>query len=727
MPGIMLMLRAAVLALMPLVAQATARTGEITIGGMQDSFVKGHGGKAAGSNLTLKHHSGFSVMKSLREYWDPNDFLLFRLLGRTLSFTVDLSNVGCACNVAIYFVKGPARNSKGEPSVGTCSWSPYYCDANQVCGQWCPELDIMEANNRVFSSTPHKCDHPTPSGHYQSCDRTGCGRTTIKAGPLAYGPGQHYSINSLLPFEVLTTFHGSGENAPGFATFTGMTTKLRQGSREIALDFSACGDYFSYLADAMAEGMAMRITYWGGDASAMSWLDQLPCGANSQCTASNSGEATISNIKVTSACLSELDVKGIPGNSFATGFNGNASGNHLVLKHNSGYSIMKTCEDWNPDHFTLFQLLGKTLSFNVDLSQVGCACNIALYLIHGPARDWSGNPSLGSCPKTPYYCDANRVCGQWCPEVDVMEANSHVFQATPHRCDEPSATGHYSNCDRKGCQQSTRSLGENAYGPGPQFTIDTRRPFTVQTTFNGTMHSTVPRFTGLTTRLQQAGNELIMHHSGCSKGYLEAMARAMAEGMSMRITYWGDDAKTMSWLDQPPCGPTSCAASNAGTAVISAIRVSNGLVEEPNAGNGNRSEQQGSSGLPWWVFTFFWISAFQTCLLCGLGALSVHLYRQVVRPSGDVRPLRSQNSTLAYLTRSGSLAQLASVAAGPFASGSFTSRNITSAANDFGIFASHTSQSAAERTFTAFQLRRTGSNLSMIPLWGSARFGGPNV
>jgi len=591
-------------------------------------------------------------------------------------------------------------------------------------------MDIMEANNKVFSSTPHKCDRPSSFGHFKSCDRTGCGRSTVKAGALAYGPGRRYTINTLMPFEVLTTFHGSRESSPGLATFTGMSTKLRQGGRELVLDFSACGDYFGYLADAMAEGMAMRITYWGGDASTMSWLDQPPCSTNERCTARNAGTAVVGNMKVTSACPSELDVKGVSGNSFATGFGGNASGDRLLLEHNSGYSIMETCEDWNPNHFRRFQLLGKTLSFNVDLSQVGCACNIALYLIHGPARDWSGNPSPGACPKSPYYCDANRVCGQWCPEVDVMEANNHVFQTTPHRCDQPSATGRYSNCDRRGCQQSTRSLGDNAYGPGPQFTIDTRKPFAVQTTFNGSMHSLPPRFTGLTTRLQQAGRELVMHHSGCSKGYLETMASALAEGMSMRITYWGDDAKTMSWLDQPPCGGTSCARSNAGRAVISALRVSNGLVEEPNLGDYDHK----SSSMPWWVFAFIWVSAFQTCLLCGLGALTIHLYGQIVRPSGDGRPHIYRNSTIASLTRSVS-ANVVSVAAGPFASGSLastnfasvaTNYNLASVATNFGAFASQTSQGAAsfaaDRTLTAFQSIRANSNLSMIPAWASGRF-----
>jgi len=44
--------------------------------------------------------------------------------------------------------------------------------------------------------------------------------------------------------------------------------------------------------------------------------------------------------------------------------------------------------------------------------------------------------------------------------------------------------------------------------------------------------------------------------------------------MSLRMTYWGDKAETMAWMDSPPCGEEACTGSNAGPGVISNISVS---------------------------------------------------------------------------------------------------------------------------------------------------------
>jgi len=258
-----------------------------------------------------------------------------------------------------------------------------------------------------------------------------------------------------------------------------------------------------------------------------------------------------------------------------------AYGSHVTLRHHSGVSLMSSeCSDtWRPDGFKQLQLLGRTFSFTVDLSRVGCACNVALYLIKAPAKDVSGNFSAGSCPWSPYYCDANKVCGSFCPEVDIMEANTHAFQSTPHRCDAPNEAGHYGSCDGNGCWQNTKDMGPNFYGPGPSFRIDTTRPFHVVTTFHGSSQEgeaamrAPSSFTGTKTVLQQEGREVVIDHPNC-EGIFADLAKPMAEGMSLRITYWGDTPQNMSWLDMPPCGYKSCAAENAGIAVISNLRVS---------------------------------------------------------------------------------------------------------------------------------------------------------
>lgn len=245
-------------------------------------------------------------------------------------------------------------------------------------------------------------------------------------------------------------------------------------------------------------------------------------------------------------------------------------GTKLMIHKDSGATVANTCHPtWRPEDIMQFKLLGRTISFTVDLSKVGCGCNLAFYLVSAPARDEQGNAIPGDNMLAPhnFYCDANKVGGQWCPEVDIMEANTHAFASTPHKCDPPH-NSHYNNCDRGGCGQNTRDM-PNTYGPGPQFQINTQRPFDVITAFtaNG------DQLTGMVTTLQQDGHNVKLEHWTCSPEYYRALSPAMASGMSLRITYWGSDASAMAWLDSPPCGSQSCSGANTGLATISNIKL----------------------------------------------------------------------------------------------------------------------------------------------------------
>jgi len=659
--------------------------GELTIHGAGSGAVLvGSGGRADGDAITIEHNAGFSVFSDCQDEWKAESIAQFKLLGHEISFTVDLKHVGCACNLAFYLISMPARDIRGDfnPGDNRGGQPRYYCDANMVGGQWCPEIDIMEANDHAFQATPHNCESPE-NGHYSYCDRAGCAENT-RSTDGAYGPGDRYQIDTTRRFRVRTEFFEEG------GSFAGMRTTLLQDARKVVLDHQKCDRrYLSKLTDALADGMSLRITYWGESADTMAWLDQPPCGGSS-CEGEKAGPATISNITVAKLKHSGMPVDGAPndphsvpqkwvsdewapwechhytGNQQETqwcataGFEGgyeykytgglgnlcgvcwcckrkaklvaeappttpvpqwqwqpptttqkaeatqprapslykesltivgmpgawlagegaSADGDKIRIGHNSGVSVFNAkIEEWDAQHIAEFKLLGKTLSFTVDLSQVGCACNLALYLISMPAMDVNGKPSAGTNRggQPAFYCDANQVGGQWCPEIDIMEANNHAFQSTLHRCDAPRHR-HYDFCDRGGCAQNTRERS-GAYGPGSQHSIDTMRPFDVETEFltkGGAL-------SGMRTTLKQRDQRVVLDHSDCNEGYLAKLTDAMKYGMSLRVTYWGDQAQTMAWMDIPPCDWNGCSGENAGHAVISDIRVTSAGENGPEA------------------------------------------------------------------------------------------------------------------------------------------------
>eukprot|EP01012_Entosiphon_sulcatum_P055199 TRINITY_DN767_c1_g1_i2.p1 TRINITY_DN767_c1_g1~~TRINITY_DN767_c1_g1_i2.p1 ORF type:complete len:209 (+),score=49.46 TRINITY_DN767_c1_g1_i2:168-794(+) len=152
-----------------------------------------------------------------------------------------------------------------------------------------------------------------------------------------------------------------------------------------------------------------------------------------------------------------------------------------------------------------------------------------------------------------FYCDANNVCGVWCPEIDIMEANKYAFQVTPHKCDTPTGK-YYPHCDGGGCGRNSYRQNPGAYGPGSNYTIDTRSPFDVSISFVADASNAL---SSVNTELRQNGKTFRMiHDSSCGQGYLPALSDALKDGMVVTISYWGDKSSTMSWLDIPPCANT---------------------------------------------------------------------------------------------------------------------------------------------------------------------------
>lgn len=107
------------------------------------------------------------------------------------------------------------------------------------------------------------------------------------------------------------------------------------------------------------------------------------------------------------------------------------------------------------------------------------------------------------------YCDANKVGGNFCPEFDIMEANKYAWASTPHKCDTPSDTRFYSNCDAGGsCHKNTvEDLDYEAYGPGDSYKINTLEPFHAKISFDTDEKN---QFASYTTTFTQNGQSLEM-------------------------------------------------------------------------------------------------------------------------------------------------------------------------------------------------------------------------
>ncbi|KAH7344216.1 cellulase [Rhizoctonia solani] len=190
------------------------------------------------------------------------------------------------------------------------------------------------------------------------------------------------------------------------------------------------------------------------------------------------------------------------------------SGNALTLKFvtktsntNIGSRVYLLADD---STYQMFKLKNQEFTFDVDISNLPCGLNGALYFSEMPAdggiSEYSGNKTGAKygtgycdarCPKdikfingeanvldwTPSSSDVNSGTGQYgtcCSEMDIWEANAISTAFTPHPCIVTSQTRcsgtDYSSgyCDPAGCDfNSYRMSVKNFYGQGSSYTFIT--------------------------------------------------------------------------------------------------------------------------------------------------------------------------------------------------------------------------------------------------------------
>ncbi|CAK4617528.1 unnamed protein product [Aphanomyces euteiches] len=274
----------------------------------------------SGSTLNVQLNNRLYILQ------DDNTYKYYKLLNQEFTFDVDVSNVPCGGNAALYFVPmaqdgGKVGNNKAGAAYGTG-----YCDAqcpgginfingqanlaNQ--GQCCAEMDIWEANKFANAFTPHPCtiDNVYTCSNSQqcnSCDKGGCGVNPWAIGNRTfYGPGYNFAVDTSKPFSVVTQFITDDNTANGNLVqvnrFFVQNGKNIPSPQQITNSFcnqnsvSASNGGLKAMGRALKTGMALAISVWTGD---MSWLD---AGSNGPCPTSpptvTSASYSMTNIRV---------------------------------------------------------------------------------------------------------------------------------------------------------------------------------------------------------------------------------------------------------------------------------------------------------------------------------------------------------------------------------------------------------------------------------------------
>jgi len=270
-------------------------------------FAWGKAAASGGTSVSLSAGDRAYLVKSCSGAFSPGMYAQrFMLLGRALSYTVNVAAAGCGCNAAFFTVPMPGRNEVGQPYAG--GYGDGYCDATCSGGTWCPELDVQGANTGGFVSSVRACLAPSAVGYYrwEECgSNAGCHNATGLLAGKAYGPGAGYTIDSTQPFTV-TSFYP----VTSAGVLASVTTVLSQAGRSVTVSHTdaACGaGYLKLMSATLAAGVVPTMSLGNAASTAATMLATGACAASTasaQCAAS--GAVTFSNFALTPLQTSTL-------------------------------------------------------------------------------------------------------------------------------------------------------------------------------------------------------------------------------------------------------------------------------------------------------------------------------------------------------------------------------------------------------------------------------------
>merc|ERR1712115_303456 len=188
------------------------------------------------------HDNGFTMRGDSRLYfcnravdgWDANAYWQTPLMDKHFAYTLDLSNVGCHCNAAAYFIQMPG-------------------------------------------------DHGGDGGDYY-CDQGGCQVNAFNVDSNMMCPEDRCTINTNKPF-VISHFQNSGI----------ANTWMGQDGKDASFGMCNDGGYIANMASSYG-GMVFSASLWGGHGIDMGWLDGVT-GCGGECNIEGSS-VTFTNFEL---------------------------------------------------------------------------------------------------------------------------------------------------------------------------------------------------------------------------------------------------------------------------------------------------------------------------------------------------------------------------------------------------------------------------------------------
>lgn len=262
----------------------------------------------------------------------------------------------------------------------------------------------------------------------------------------------------------------------------------------------------------------------------------------------------------------------------------------------------------NEQKYEMLKLTGNEFSFDVDLSNLPCGMNAALYTSEMLEDGGKSNLNTGGAAYGTGYCDAQcfttpfvngvgniNATGACCNEMDILESNALSQQIAPHTCNKAGlyrCSGEECQfegvCDKNGCGYNPYSLGNKGYW-GRGLKVDTNRPFKIVTQFPASQG----KLTEMRRLYVQDGKVIqnaavnvtgppaqnFLNDDYCSKtgarrymelGAHEGFGKSFDRGHVLVFSLWWDDSGFMRWLDSGNAGP--CNATEGDPKVIRQIQ-----------------------------------------------------------------------------------------------------------------------------------------------------------